>query len=122
MSIDYTLDDIDSILHVRPTGALHSEDFETLSEAVDPYIERTGGLRGLIIEVERFPGWNGIGAAIKHMRFIRGHHRRIAKVAVVTDSRLGDVAEKIASYFVSARIEHFPSGRVEEAKYWIKSD
>ena len=34
------------------------------------------------------------------------------KVAVVTDSHLGDVAERLASHFVSAEIRHFPAGQI----------
>jgi hypothetical protein len=38
------------------------------------------------------------------------------KVAVVTDSALGDVAEHLASHFVSAEIKHFPGGETESAR------
>jgi hypothetical protein len=41
------------------------------------------------------------------------------KVAVVTDSPLGDVAERLASHFVSAELKHFPSSGLEAAKHWI---
>ena len=40
-------------------------------------------------------------------------------VAVVTDSHLGDLAERLASHFVSAEIRHFPEGQLEQARQWI---
>jgi SpoIIAA-like len=43
------------------------------------------------------------------------------KVAVVTDAALGNLAEKLASHFMSATIRHFPAGKVEAAKQWIMS-
>jgi SpoIIAA-like len=120
--IDYTLDKENSVLHVRATGRLRKDDFDTLAEAVDPFIEQTGGLRGLVLETPSFPGWENLGAVARHFRFVRNHHRRISKVAVVTDSPLGDAAEHIASHFVAAKIKHFSAGQVEEAKTWIGSE
>jgi hypothetical protein len=121
MMIDYTLDKENSVLHVRPTGSLRKQDFDELAAAVDPFIEETGGLRGLILETARFPGWENLGAAVRHFRFVRDHHRKIKKVAVVTDSPLGEAAELIASHFAAAEIKHFHGGQVEEAKAWIGS-
>ena len=40
---------------------------------------------------------------ITHFRFVRDHHKRVKKVAVVTNSHIGDVAERLASHFVSRR-------------------
>ncbi|WP_264055709.1 STAS/SEC14 domain-containing protein [Mycobacterium heidelbergense] len=37
---------------------------------------------------------------------------------MVTDSHLGDVAERLGSHFVSAEIRHFPAGQVEQARQW----
>src|SRR5262245_43467157 len=117
--IEYSLDTAHSILHVRPTSALEAEDFVRLARAVDPHIEATGKLAGLIVEVTAFPGWESLGAMVAHFRFVRDHHRRVARIAVVTDSALGDVAERLASHFVSAEIRHFPAGEIEAARQWI---
>jgi hypothetical protein len=54
-----------------------------------------------------------------HFRFVRDHHKRVGKVAVVTDAALGTVAEKLASHFVSATIKHFGAGQTEAARSWI---
>jgi hypothetical protein len=117
--IESILDPVQSILHVRPKSALEKGDFVKLAEKVDPYIEAHSGLRGLIIEVAAFPGWESLGALIAHVRFVRDHHRRIEKVALVTDSPIGNVAEHLASHFVSAQIKHFAAEEVETAKRWI---
>jgi len=117
--IDYTFDTEHSILHLRPTSALAEEDFAELARVVDPYIEATGDLSGLIIEVSTFPGWASFGAFVAHLRFVRDHHKHIRKVALVTNSKIGDVAERLASHFVAAEIRHFSSGEIEAAKQWI---
>jgi SpoIIAA-like len=117
--IEYHLDTEHSILHVEPKSAIAQDDFTKLAKAVDPHIEATGGLAGLILEAPKFPGWQSLGAMVTHFRFVRDHHKHVKKIAVVTDSALGDFAQRLASHFVSAEIRHFPAGQVEEAQQWI---
>jgi SpoIIAA-like len=117
--IEYDLDTEHSILQVRPQSALGKDDFAELAKAVDPQIDATGDLAGLIIDAPAFPGWDNFGAMVTHLRFVRDHHKHVKKVAVVTDSHLGDVAEHLASHFVSAQIRHFPGGQTEQARQWI---
>ena len=117
--IEHTLDTAHSILYVRPKSSLEEDDFVQLAKTVDPYIEETGDLAGLIIETPSFPGWKSLGAMATHFRFVRDHHKHIKKIALVTDSAIGDVAEHLASHFVSAEIRHFSAGELEAAKQWI---
>jgi hypothetical protein len=119
--IEFDLDSAESILYARPTAALQAEDFVRIAAAVDPHIEATGSLAGLIVEASGFPGWDSLGAMVAHFRFVRDHHRRIRKVAIVTDAAVGDLAEKLASHFVAATIRHFPAGQREAARQWIRS-
>ena len=117
--IDYHLDPATAVLTLRPESALQKSDFTELAQAVDPQIEAHGDLNGLIIEAPHFPGWDGFGALVTHLRFVRDHHRNVKKIAVVTDSYMGDLAEHLASHFISADIRHFPAGDVAEARSWI---
>ncbi len=117
--IEHTLDTADSILYVRPKSALEQGDFMQLAKTVDPYIAKTGNLAGLIIEAPAFPGWESLGAMAAHFRFVRDHHKHIKKIGLVTDSPMGNVAERLASHFVSAEIRHFSAGKLEAAKHWV---
>ena len=119
--IEYNLDTEHSILLVQPKSAIERDDFVKIAEAVDPHIQATGGLAGLIIEAPGFPGWDSFGAMVNHLRFVRDHQKRIKKIGVVTDSHLGDVAEHLTSHFVSAEIKHFPAGQIDAARQWIIS-
>jgi hypothetical protein len=56
-----------------------------------------------------------------HFQFVKDHHRQIKKVARVTDSALGNVAEHLASHFLAAEIKHFPAGETAAAKQWVLS-
>lgn len=117
--IEHSLDNVNSILHVKPKSSLGQKDFVQIAKTVDPYIEETGGLTGLIIEAPQFPGWDSFAAAVAHFRFVRDHHKHVKKIALVTDSILGNVAESLASHFVSAEIKHFRASDLEAAKHWI---
>lgn len=117
--IDYTLNPATGVLTLRPESALQKSDFAELGKAVDPQIAEHGDLNGLIIEAPHFPGWDSFGALVTHLRFVRDHHKHVRKIAVVTDSPLGDVAEHLTSHFVAAEIKHFPAGDIDEAKAWI---
>ena len=117
--IEHSLDIANSVLHVRPKSSLEEHDFAELARTVDPHIDEAGGLAGLIIELDAFPGWESLGAMVAHFRFVRDHHKRIRKIGVVTDSALGRVVEQLASHFVSAEIRHFPAGALEAARQWV---
>jgi hypothetical protein len=117
--IEHSLDKEHSTLYVRPKSALEQEDFAELAKTADPYIRETGGLSGLIIEAHDFSGWENFRAMVAHFRFVRDHHKYIKRIAVVTDSALGNVAEHLASHFVSAEIKQFPVAELEAAKRWV---
>ena len=119
--INHTLDTVNSILYVRPVSSLEKSDFSQLAETVDPFIESSGNLKALIIDAPTFPGWHSFGSLAAHIRFVRDHHRHIHKVALVTDSVLGDVAEHLAGHFVAAEIKHFAGADLEAAKQWATS-
>ena len=118
--ITFELNEDNAVLEVRPTGPLKKEDFERLAQTVDPYIEKEGGLVGMMIASEHFPGWESLGAMVQHFQFVRNHHAKIERIALVTDSKLGDIAEKLGAHFSSATIKHFPAGETKAAKTWLE--
>ena len=117
--IAYTLDEEKRVLQLHPTSALQREDFEEIARTVDPFLEKEGKLDGLIIVSNDFPGWENLTAMLSHFRFIHDHHKKIGRVALVTDSRLGDVAERIGSHFVDAQVRHFPADQLDAADQWV---
>lgn len=117
--IEHHLDTTHAILYVRPKSALEKEDFAQLAKTVDPFLQQSGNLAGIIIEAPGFPGWDGLGAMAAHFRFVREHHKRVKKVGLLTDSAIGNVAQRLASHFVAAQIRHFAAGDLEAAKQWV---
>ena len=108
-----------AIVTLEPEGVLDQTDFETAAKIIDPFIKIHGKLKGLIIETEAFPGWKDFASFVEHLSFIKNHHKKIKRLAFVTDSVIGDLAEKVTSHFVDAEIKHFPYGAHKEARAWI---
>lgn len=117
--ISYEFDENEGVLTVRPEGKLEVQDFLALSAVVDPFIEKKGRLKGIIIVTERFPGWEDFHGMIEHMRFVRHHHRKVTKLALVTDFKVANVAESLGKHFIRASIKRFPFKALESAERWI---
>lgn len=109
------------VLILKPAGALRAEDFTALAGTVDPYIERHGELKGLMIDAPAFPGWENFAALLSHLRFVRDHHRRIRRIAVVSDSTLLAVGPRVANHFVSAEVRTFGTAERAAALAWIEA-
>ena len=107
------------VLIARPKGPLSAGDFSALAADADAYIETHGALKGLMICAQKFPGWENIDAAISHFKFVRDHHRKIAKVAVVSDSDVLALLPRLASHFVSAEVKRFKGDEEAKALAWI---
>ena len=68
------------VLILCPSGELEAGDFQRIAAEVDPLIERTGGLRGLMIDAETFPGWEDFSAFASHLRLVKDHHLMVGAV------------------------------------------
>jgi hypothetical protein len=119
--VDYELLRDEGILVIRPEGSLEAADFQKIARVVDPYIEANGRLRGVMIDAESFPGWKDFAALVAHLKFVKDHHRKIEKIAAVSDSSFLAVAPKIASHFVQADVRHFAHAQKEEALDWLRA-
>jgi len=107
------------ILILQPHGALKKEDFDNAVKVIDPFIEEHGKLNGIIIYSRSFPGWEDFAAFNRHLTFIKNHHKKIKKLALVTDSMVRDFGELISSHFIAATIKSFDFNNISDAKAWI---
>jgi len=109
------------VLLVEPKSALSADDFREISRVIDPYIREKGKLTGLLIEAPSFPGWDSFGALIEHMKFVHDHHRKIDRVAAVTNNAFLKIAPKIAEHFAHPEIKVFGSGEKDNALAWLQT-
>lgn len=107
------------ILILRPHGELQAGDFDRLGRAIDPHIEASGGLSGLMVETESFPGWDDFSALIAHLRFVKDHQAKIRKIALVSDGRFFAMMPTLASRFLAAEVRRFAAEERDEALVWL---
>ena len=117
--ISLELKKADGIVIIEPSGVLEETDFTRLSKEIDAYINEKGRINGVIIHTKKFPGWKNFGAFRNHMKFIKGHHKKVKRVAAVTDSKIMLIVLRIANFFISAEIKHFNYADMDAAKKWI---
>lgn len=116
------LDEEAGMVTLVPGGQLQKSDFEQAAALVDPLIHSRGSLAGLIIHVEHFPGWGSFASLTSHLSFVKNHHQKIERIAFVTDSPVGAIAEKIAGHFVAASIRVFAYSEISKAREWIQGE
>ena len=109
------------ILIVIPHGPLKVEDFSNLAKEVDPYIKEKGKLNGLMLcPGDTFPGWENFSAMLAHLKFVHNHHKKIKKVAAVTDGKFLSYAPMFAKHFVKAEVRHFGTKEKLNAIVWLE--
>ena len=118
--LDYAIMQPEGILVLKPQAPLGQEDFTRLGAAVDAYLHDHATLHGVLVQAPGFPGWESWGGFIAHLQFVRGHHEKVERVAIVTDSPLAAMAESLGRHFIAAEIRHFPFAGEAQALDWLK--
>ena len=119
--LDYSIRQPEGILVLKPQGPLSKEDFDGLTTAVDSYLTEHPTLHGVLVHSREFPGWQDLGGFAAHMRFFRDHHKKVERVAVVTDSQFAGIAESLGKHFISAEIRKFPFPDDAKAMDWLEA-
>lgn len=120
--IEHELMPDEGILVVKPINALKAEDFARLRADVDAFLATRSSLKGVMICARAFPGWKDVGALLAHLKFVRDHHRRVARVAVVSDGGVLSILPHFAEHFVAARVKHFDYEDMPAALTWLRGD
>ena len=118
--LNYSLMMPEGILVLKPHAPLSKEDFDGVSALVDAYLADQPKLHGILIHTSGFPGWENFGGFAAHMHFVQEHHKKVERVAVVTDSYIAGIAESLGRHFLAAEIKHFPFADDARALEWLQ--
>jgi hypothetical protein len=97
---------------------LRARDFDALALTADTWLDTHEVLPGVVIHAREFPGWENLDGMLRHLRFVRDHHRKVRKVALAADSRLATLAPRLAEHFVKAEVRGFGYDQLEDAITW----
>ncbi len=106
------------VIVVEVKQALRAQDFDALAFTADAWIEAHGDLQGLVIHAREFPGWENLGSFLRHVRFVRDHHRKVRRIALAADTRLASLAPSIAELFIQAEVKSFGYDELSAAIAW----
>jgi len=107
------------VLVVEPHAKLQVEDFDALDATADTWIESSEhSLRGLVVHARQFPGWENLGSLLRHLRFVRDHHRKIRRVALAVDGTIAEFTPALVDHFVHAELKQFGADDLEAAVVW----
>jgi hypothetical protein len=106
------------VLVVEVTEPLRAQDFDALAATADGWLAAHDALPGVVLHARAFPGWENLGGLLRHVRFVRDHHRSVRRVALASDGLLADLAPRLADHFVRAEIRHFGHDELDEAIAW----
>jgi hypothetical protein len=73
---------------------------------------------GVVLHARAFPGWENIGGLLRHVRFVRDHHRTVRRVVLATDTKLADLLPRLTEHFVQAELRHFGYDELDGAIAW----
>jgi len=105
------------LLHVKATGKLTKETYETFVPAVDEQIKEHGKLR-VLFEMHDFHGWT-VGALWEDTKFDLKHWKDIERLALVGETKWEKGMAVFCRPFTLAKIKYFDHSQLEEAKTWV---
>ncbi|MET8942779.1 STAS/SEC14 domain-containing protein [Streptomyces sp. NPDC004542] len=106
------------VLLVEVEQPLRAQDFDTLARTVGNWLKTHDALAGIVVHARAFPGWENIGGLLRHIRFVRDHHREVGKVALAADSRFAGLAPHVVNRFVQSEVRQFGYAELDDAVAW----
>jgi len=95
------------------------EDFQTISEIIDPYFAEHGELRGIIINAKKFPYWTSAKNRTEYLNFASNNHHKFKKAALNMGGFFTKIVARIARGKVHPEVKVFKFNQIEKAQDWI---
>jgi hypothetical protein len=112
----------DNVVALSPQGALTTEDFDKVAQAIDSHINEHDVVPNILVHVHGIPHWASLSAMSRHFHFVKEHQRLVKKLAIVGDVGLLGVLPPLIDHFVGAKVRHFPEEKIAAAREWVRGD
>jgi hypothetical protein len=113
------------VLLVQPIGPLRAADFDAIAPSVadgsarQPRVSR---VRGLVIQLRDFPGWENVAGFVGHIHFVCNAGEGVRRVALSTDACIPRLTPELAEHFIRAELRLFALTQLSEAAAWATGD
>lgn len=108
-----------NLIEVTIKNTLKADDVMVLSDKADKLIEGYGSIR-VLINATDFNGWENADAAEKHFSFVKEHHTKVERLAIVTGHMWQHWIAALAKVFMHPDIKVFDKTQLNEAESWLK--
>jgi hypothetical protein len=108
-----------NVLRIVVPRKLCDDDFQRITPEVDSFISQHGKIR-LLVDVSSFNGWNNAAALLKHIQFIKDHHRNVERIAVVGARSWQHWVIGVIRMIVHPEVKAYDRNQQNEALRWIE--
>ena len=105
-------------LKVIAPEKIYAEDFQQITPEVDSFISQHGQIR-LLIDISSFNGWNNAAALLKHIQFIKDHHKSVERIAVIGARSWQHWVISVVRMIVHPEVRAYDKSQQSEALGWI---
>ena len=105
-------------LRLTAPEKFRSDDFQKLALQVDPLIRQHNNIR-LLIDASKFHGWENLSALKNHVAFIKAHHRKVERIALIAAHKWQHWLIRVISRFVHPEVRAYDKSTENEALQWI---
>ncbi len=112
-------DEVHGVLLLDVKKSFNEDDFETISEIIDPYFAEHGELRGVIINSKKFPYWSSPLNRSQYLDFAGENHYKFKKAALVMGGFFTKIVARVARGRVHPQVKIFKYQQIQKAQHWI---
>jgi hypothetical protein len=107
-----------NVLRITAPEKLNADDFRQIAPQIDSLINQHGKIR-LLIDASGFNGWENIAAFENHAGFIKNHHQKIERLAVIVAHNWQHWVIGAFRIFLHPEVRAYDKSHENEARQWI---
>lgn len=108
----------DNVVELALKGTIRSTDFQRIEEHVDGLIAQCGSIR-LLLDATEFDGWQDVDAAKTHFQFVKEHHSRVERIAVLGNHQWQHWLASAIGVFLHPEVKCFEPDQKQSALLWL---
>ena len=108
----------DGVLKITVPEKLSADDFRQVAPQIDSLLGQRDTIR-LLVDASHFGGWGDMAAFEKHVGFVKTHHKKVERIAVIVGHSWQHWVIGTVRLFVHPDVRTFEKGQESEARKWI---
>lgn len=106
------------VLRLTVPDKLRADDFQQIAPQIETLIKQHGRIR-LLIDASGFGGWENIAAFERHIGFVKTHHEKVERIAVIVSHDWQHWVVGTVRVLVHPQVRAFDKGDEGTALRWL---